>query len=321
MRTRVGARCWSGSATSGIDPRAPGPRAAPAAQQVVSIARALSHDVRLLIMDEPSAILDEGEIETLFEVVRRLTAEGVGVVYITHRLDEIRRIGDRVTVLTDGAHRRHRDPGLDPHRRAGRADGRPQGRAALPRARRRHGQGAARGPRPAPAARGPRRQLRGPRRRGARPRRAGRLRAQRAAAADLRHRRPGGGRGAGRGQAPAAQPARPRDRRRARARPRGPQVAGAAARVEPDQERQPRRPGPLRPSAAQRARRAQPPPPSSCGRSTPFPTIPTGSFASSPAATSRRSSSRAGCCASAACCCSTSRPAAWTSRPRPSSTG
>ena len=75
----------------------------PAAQQIVSIARALSYDARVLIMDEPSAILDAGEIETLFEVVRRLTAEGVGVVYISHRLDEIRRIGDRVTVLADGA--------------------------------------------------------------------------------------------------------------------------------------------------------------------------------------------------------------------------
>ena len=74
----------------------------PAAQQIVSIARALSGNVRLLIMDEPSAILDEAEISTLFEVVRRLTAEGVGVVYISHRLDEIRRIGDRVTVLADG---------------------------------------------------------------------------------------------------------------------------------------------------------------------------------------------------------------------------
>jgi ribose transport system ATP-binding protein len=74
----------------------------PAAQQVISIARALAGDMRLLIMDEPSAILDEGEIETLFGVVRRLTAEGVGVVYISHRLDEIRRIGDRVTVLADG---------------------------------------------------------------------------------------------------------------------------------------------------------------------------------------------------------------------------
>ena len=77
-------------------------RLRPAAQQVVSIARALSGNVRLLIMDEPSAILDEGEVETLFNVVRRLTAEGVGVVYISHRLDEIRRIGDRVTVLADG---------------------------------------------------------------------------------------------------------------------------------------------------------------------------------------------------------------------------
>ena len=77
-------------------------RLRPAAQQVVSIARALSRDVRLLIMDEPSAILDDAEISTLFDVVRRLTAEGVGVVYISHRLDEIRTIGDRVTVLADG---------------------------------------------------------------------------------------------------------------------------------------------------------------------------------------------------------------------------
>ena len=74
----------------------------PAGQQVVSIARSLSHDVRVLIMDEPSAILDEGEVETLFDVVRRLAADGVGVVYISHRLDEIRQIGDRVTVLSEG---------------------------------------------------------------------------------------------------------------------------------------------------------------------------------------------------------------------------
>jgi ribose transport system ATP-binding protein len=86
----------------GISPRAKIGALRPAAQQVVSIARALSHDVRLLIMDEPSAILDEGEVETLFDVVRRLTADGVAVVYISHRLEEIRRIGDRVTVLSDG---------------------------------------------------------------------------------------------------------------------------------------------------------------------------------------------------------------------------
>ena len=83
-------------------------------------------------MDEPSAILDEGEIETLFEVVRRLTAEGVGVVYISHRLDEIRRIGDRVTVLSDGRTAADRPAGDDADRRARRADGRAQGRAALP---------------------------------------------------------------------------------------------------------------------------------------------------------------------------------------------
>ena len=85
-----------------ISPRTKVGALRPAAQQIVSIARALSVDVRLLVMDEPSAILDEGEIETLFDVVRRLTADGVGVVYISHRLDEIRRIGNRVTVLADG---------------------------------------------------------------------------------------------------------------------------------------------------------------------------------------------------------------------------
>jgi ribose transport system ATP-binding protein len=86
----------------------------PAAQQIVSIARALSGDVRLLIMDEPSAILDEAEIETLFGVVRRLTDAGVGVIYISHRLDEIRRIGDRVTVLADGRTAATGIPGTTP---------------------------------------------------------------------------------------------------------------------------------------------------------------------------------------------------------------
>ncbi|MEU4154148.1 sugar ABC transporter ATP-binding protein [Streptomyces sp. NPDC026659] len=73
-----------------------------AQQQIVSMARALSHDVRLIVMDEPSAALDPDEVDNLFRVVAGLTAEGVAVVYISHRLDEIRRIGDRVTVLKDG---------------------------------------------------------------------------------------------------------------------------------------------------------------------------------------------------------------------------
>jgi ribose transport system ATP-binding protein len=73
-----------------------------AGKQVVSMARALSHDAQLIIMDEPSAVLDSGEVENLFRVIRQLTADGVAVIYISHRLDEIRVIGDRVTVLKDG---------------------------------------------------------------------------------------------------------------------------------------------------------------------------------------------------------------------------
>ncbi|MGV9289390.1 sugar ABC transporter ATP-binding protein [Streptomyces sp. NPDC003719] len=73
-----------------------------AQQQIVSMARALSHDVRLIVMDEPSAALDPDEVDNLFRIVSDLTADGVAVVYISHRLEEIRRIGDRVTVLKDG---------------------------------------------------------------------------------------------------------------------------------------------------------------------------------------------------------------------------
>ncbi len=73
-----------------------------AGKQVVSMARALSHDAKLIVMDEPSAVLDSAEVENLFRVIRQLTADGVAVVYISHRLDEIRVIGDRVTVLKDG---------------------------------------------------------------------------------------------------------------------------------------------------------------------------------------------------------------------------
>lgn len=73
-----------------------------AQQQIVSMARALSHDVRLIVMDEPSAALDPDEVDNLFRIVATLIADGVAVVYISHRLEEIRRIGDRVTVLKDG---------------------------------------------------------------------------------------------------------------------------------------------------------------------------------------------------------------------------
>ncbi|MFJ2506758.1 sugar ABC transporter ATP-binding protein [Arthrobacter citreus] len=71
-------------------------------KQIVSLARALSRDTKLIIMDEPSAILDSGEVANLFRVIRELTAQGIAVVYISHRLEEIRQIGDRISVLKDG---------------------------------------------------------------------------------------------------------------------------------------------------------------------------------------------------------------------------
>ncbi|MEJ3745156.1 sugar ABC transporter ATP-binding protein [Actinomycetes bacterium KLBMP 9797] len=78
-------------------------RSLPAAgKQVVSMARALSHDARLIIMDEPSAVLAHDEVANLFRIIRELTSHGIAVIYISHRLEEIREIGDRVTVLKDG---------------------------------------------------------------------------------------------------------------------------------------------------------------------------------------------------------------------------
>jgi ABC-type sugar transport system ATPase subunit len=73
-----------------------------AQQQQVSIAKALSRDARVLILDEPSAILTDTEIEVLFTVVRRLSEAGVAVIYISHRLDELFRIAEEVTVMRDG---------------------------------------------------------------------------------------------------------------------------------------------------------------------------------------------------------------------------
>ncbi|MFF4528899.1 sugar ABC transporter ATP-binding protein [Streptomyces sp. NPDC001407] len=70
--------------------------------QMVEIAKALSLDARVLIMDEPTAVLTSEEVATLFGIVRELRESGVGVIFITHHLDEIAALGDRVTVLRDG---------------------------------------------------------------------------------------------------------------------------------------------------------------------------------------------------------------------------
>jgi len=73
-----------------------------AEQQMAEIAKALSHDVRVLALDEPTSALAEGEIEELFRVVRDLKRDGVAIVYISHNLEEIFALCDRVTVLRDG---------------------------------------------------------------------------------------------------------------------------------------------------------------------------------------------------------------------------
>jgi len=73
-----------------------------AEQQMAEIAKAISFQAKIIVMDEPTAVLTERETATLFELVRRLRAQGVSVVYISHRLEEIFAIGDRVVVLRDG---------------------------------------------------------------------------------------------------------------------------------------------------------------------------------------------------------------------------
>jgi ribose transport system ATP-binding protein len=74
----------------------------PAKQQIVEIAKAVSKNVKILIMDEPSAPLSVSEVEHMFEIIRRLKQSGVTVIYISHRLEEVFRISDRVTVMRDG---------------------------------------------------------------------------------------------------------------------------------------------------------------------------------------------------------------------------
>ena len=85
-----------------IPPRRAVGRLSAAGKQIVSIARALSYDAQLIVMDEPSAVLSHDEVDNLFRLVRDLTTAGIAVIYISHRLEEIREIGDRVTVLKDG---------------------------------------------------------------------------------------------------------------------------------------------------------------------------------------------------------------------------
>jgi ribose transport system ATP-binding protein len=85
-----------------LDPRAIVGSLTVAKQQMVEIAKALSFDSRVLIMDEPTSALNDAEIAELFRIIRELKARGVGIVYISHKMDELKQISDRVTVLRDG---------------------------------------------------------------------------------------------------------------------------------------------------------------------------------------------------------------------------
>ena len=85
-----------------IDPREEVGEMTVARQQLVEIAKALSYDSRVLIMDEPTSALNETEVEHLFAIIEDLKAHGVGIVYITHKMDEVMRIADRITVMRDG---------------------------------------------------------------------------------------------------------------------------------------------------------------------------------------------------------------------------
>ncbi|KHF41669.1 sugar ABC transporter ATP-binding protein [Halalkalibacter okhensis] len=75
-----------------------------AKQQMVEIAKALSFNAKILIMDEPTAALTDSEIDTLFEIIERLRSNGVGIVYISHRMEELKRITDRITIMRDGTY-------------------------------------------------------------------------------------------------------------------------------------------------------------------------------------------------------------------------
>ncbi|KAA0222179.1 MAG: sugar ABC transporter ATP-binding protein [Phycisphaerae bacterium] len=87
-----------------VDPRTPMSRLSTGQEQLVQIAVAVGRKARLIIMDEPTSSLTEGESRRLFDIIARLRREGVTLIYVSHRLDEIQRLCDRVTVLRDGKH-------------------------------------------------------------------------------------------------------------------------------------------------------------------------------------------------------------------------
>ncbi len=265
-------------------------------QQMVEIARALASDSRLIIMDEPTAPLTPREVETLFSIVRRLRDEGRTIVFISHRLEEVRALCDRVTIFRDGSKvATHAIGELDDTDIIRLMIGRPLKeflhKTGVDRRR-----GRPRGRGPDPAGRLLRHRLRGPARRDRRPRRPRRRRPHRRRPRALRH-RPGGERADPR-RRQAGQHPRPvrRHRARDRLRARGPGGGGDLPHAFGGREHHRRDPpthraARLHPSRARdgRSRRSR------------YVSCASGSrrcasrSSSSRAATSRRPSSRAGC--------------------------
>ncbi|WP_327123339.1 sugar ABC transporter ATP-binding protein [Streptomyces sp. NBC_01727] len=87
-----------------VDPRRPLHTLGIGTQQMVALARAVSVNARVVVMDEPTSSLEPREVETLFRVIENLRGQGIAVLYVSHRMDELYRICDRVTVLRDGRH-------------------------------------------------------------------------------------------------------------------------------------------------------------------------------------------------------------------------
>jgi D-xylose transport system ATP-binding protein len=85
-----------------LDPHTPVRSLGIGQQQLVEIAKALSHNARILVLDEPTAALTDTEVETLFGILNKLRDRGVGMIYISHKLNEVLRVSDRITVLRDG---------------------------------------------------------------------------------------------------------------------------------------------------------------------------------------------------------------------------
>ena len=87
-----------------IDPESRVAELSAGQKQLTEIVKALSQRSRILILDEPTSALSTSEVDRLFEFLRRLRSEGVAIIYVSHRMDEIMRIADRATIMRDGRH-------------------------------------------------------------------------------------------------------------------------------------------------------------------------------------------------------------------------